>query len=325
MRTRVPLSLLIIFLTLGAAPPKSLPEAETSFLEAYDAQEDARDLKAPMVALADRSALKWLVESATKAIPTNPFRRGSAPWREAESLRHLSALPTDSWLKAIESQPLTLRGSRLGLWRWGQSRVRDGRMGAGLRRQWEDKLLASGTSDLLFEYALRHALCFALAEADEVRFAQLKERWSAPAPDIFLDFQRAFALLGSPSPLFTLWKLPDMTTGDFSLHALGTHRIWIAADSGKGLPELPADAIWIMPTKQGLQPEGQNTLLEPELSEARSLAARLQEAKREAYLAPVRKPFETYALMYFPILIELDAEGSIRKIRMGDAALAKEK
>ena len=32
---------------------------------------------------------------------------------------------------------------------------------------------------------------------------------------------------------------------------------------------------------------------------------------------------EAYALMYFPLQIDLDAKGNVLRIRMGDAALAK--
>jgi len=78
-------------------------------------------------------------------------------FREAESLRQLFTLPAEAWPQRLKTQPLTLMGSRLALWRWGQFRVREGRLGPEPRRLWEDRLLASGTSELLFEYALRHA------------------------------------------------------------------------------------------------------------------------------------------------------------------------
>jgi len=327
MPSKLLLSLLILLASAGSASsrPAPLQEAEQVILQAYDDQQEARHIKAPEVSPKDRGAIQWLLQAATKAVPANPFLKGSPSWREAESLRRLFTLPAEAWPQALQTQPLTLLGSRLALWRWGQARVRDGRLGPEPRRLWEDRLLTSGASGLLFEYALRHALCFALAEADEARFAALKEHWSEPAPDLFLDFQRAFALLGSPSPVFSLWKLPELTLSERTLQALGSPRLWIAADSGKALPELPEGTVWIVPTKDGLQPEGQNDLVEPSLGEARDLSARLKAAGRSAFLAPIRKPFETYALMYFPIQVELDGAGAIRRIRMGDAALAKGK
>ena len=326
MRNRLLLSLCAALAAAGIAPaaPRPLQEAEAAFLEAYDLREDASPLEVPEVAPRDRPAMRWLAAAAAKGLPANPFRKGSRAWREAESLRRLSNLPPASWPRAIESQPLTLSGSRLAFWRWGQPRARKGLLNPELRQRWEDKLLQEGTPDLLQDFALRHALCFALAEGDEARFAQLKERWSESVPVLFLNFQRAFALLGCPSPLFSLWKLPEITALDISLQALGAQKIWMAQDPGQGLPELPADTVWIVPTKEGKQPQEQFELLEPSLGEARSLAARLRKAGRSAFLAPTRKSFETYALVYFPIHLDLDSAGVIRKIRMADAALAQE-
>jgi len=325
MPTKLLLSLLILLASAGtgSAKPVPLQEAEQIVLQAYDDQQEARSIKAPVVSPRDRGALRWLLQAATKKIPANPFRKGSPDWREAESLCKLFTLPAEAWPQALQAQSLNRMGTKLAFWRWGQSRVRDGRLGPEPRRLWEDRLLTSGSSGLPFEYALRHALCFALAEADEARFAALKEHWSEPAPDLFLDFQRAFALLGSPSPVFTFWKLPELTLLERALQALGSPRLWIAADPGRTLPDLPEGAAWIVPTKEGVQPEGQNDLVEPSLGEARDLSARLKAAGRSAFLAPSRKPFETYALMYFPIQVDLDAAGAITRIRMGDAALAK--
>jgi hypothetical protein len=171
-------------------------------------------------------------------------------------------------------------------------------------------------------FALRHALSFALAEADEPRFAQIKERWSDLDGSQVMAFQRAFSLLGSASPRFRVWRLPDLRPDDLSLSEMGGRTIWMAADSGQGLPELESDTVWLVPTREGSQPEGEDSLVEPGLTEGKSLSNRLQAAGRKAFLAPVRAPFERCALMYFPIRIELTSSGDIRSIRMGEAALA---
>jgi len=319
------ISLLFFAITIlgAAAPPRPLQEAEAGYFEAYDTSDDAAVLEIPKVAPRDRPVMQWLAAAASQDMPRNPFRKGSKAWTEAESLRRLLASSPGAWAGAIESQSLTMSGSCLAFWRWGRLCARDGRMGKDLRHRWEDKLLASRPPDVLMGYALRHALCFALYEADEDRYSKLKEAWSGYAPDVFVGFQRAFALLSVPSPSFSLWKLPEIVPADLSLSELGTKRVWISADPSVGLPDLPPDTTWIVPTEKGLQPEGSISLVEPDLIQARRLSAKLTAAKRVAYLAPVRKPFETYALMYFPILIELDAAGIIRKIQMGDAALVK--
>jgi hypothetical protein len=74
---------------------------------------------------------------------------------------------------------------------------------------------------------------------------------------------------------------------------------------------------------EGSQPRAAATLEGSSRAEAERLAARLRTAGRTAYLAPVREVLETYALMFFPIRIDLDAGGAVARIRMGDALLAR--
>jgi hypothetical protein len=173
------------------------------------------------------------------------------------------------------------------------------------------------------EAALRHALCFALDEADGSRFIQLKERLEEAFPDLFPRFQNAFALLGAPAPIMHLWRLPGLDSVDLSLGRLGARTVRMEPDPGSGLPQLPPDAVWVVPTREGAQPAASTYLEGASLEEAKRLLPRLAAAGRTAYLAPVRSIFETYALMYFPLQLELDSEGRILRIRMGDAALAK--
>lgn len=324
MRIPSPVFVGCLSLALFAAPAQGLlrADAEAQVLEGYDLR-GGSGLQMPLVRAADRPALKWLLACAEGSEPANPFSKGTPAWKEAEGIRALWGAQPEAWAKLISDQPLTLTGSYLAYWRWAQLQVRNGRMTRELRTAWEDRLLASRAPGMIQGFALRHALSFALAEADEPRFAQLKERWSDLDGAQILAFQRAFALLGSPSPRFRVWRLPDLRPDDMTLGEMGTRKIWMAADSGEGLPDLGPDTAWLVPTLEGAQPEGEDSLLEPGLSEAKRLNERLQKAGRKAYLAPVREPFERCALMYFPIRIELTEAGLIRTIQMGDAALVR--
>jgi hypothetical protein len=111
---------------------------------------------------------------------------------------------------------------------------------------------------------------------------------------------------------------------DRSLGKLGGLKVNLVPDPGTGLPELTPDTVWVVPTREGSQPRASSYLEGASLEEAKRLIPRLEAAQRQAYLAPVRAVFETFALMYFPLQIELDAEGKVLRIRMGDAALTKQ-
>jgi hypothetical protein len=298
-----------------------LPEAEAQYLEAWDL--GTPTLAMPRVARPDQPAFKWLVAAASQTVPANPFPRGGGPWREAESLRSYLQSKPERWASDLKALPLSLSGSYLALWRWGQQRVREGRIGKTLRQQWEDKLLAGMGPLVVRDSALRHALCFALDAGDGLRFARLKEDLEEDFPDTFPKFQNAFALLGAPAPVVQLWSLPGLEPLEVSLGQLGGTRVRLEADPVKGLPELAADTVWVVPTTAGSQSPASAVLQGESLAEAELLLPRLVAAGRRAYLAPVRATFEAYALMYFPIELQLDAQGGITRIRMGDAALAR--
>lgn len=305
------------------AAPIPLPEAEAQYLQAWDYREGAEVLAIPSVARKDQLAMRWLAAAANQDLPVNPFAKGSPPWREAETLRRFLQSPPERWAPDLKNLALTLSGSRLALWRWGQPRVRDGRVDKSLRLQWEDRLLEKPGPMVVRDSALRHALCFALSEADEARFTLLKERLEDGFPELFPQFQNAFALLGAPGPVVQLWTLPGMEAMDRSLGKLGGRRIRMEPDPGKGLPQLPPDTVWVVPTRDGSQPVASSYLEGSSLKEAKQLIPRLESAGRTAYLAPVRSSFEAYALMYFPLQIDLDADGLVLRIQMGDAALAQ--
>lgn len=323
MRRLCLMSFVPMLLVAQAQVPISLPEAEAQYLQAWDFREGNETLAVPVVARKDQPSLRWLAAAANQDLPVNPFPKGGKAWREAESLRRFLQSPPERWASDLNTLPLTLSGSYLSLWRWGQPRVRAGRMDKPLRRQWEDRLLEGNGPGVVRDSALRHALCFALDEADGDRFAQLKDRLEEGFPEIFPKFQNAFSLLGAPAPVVHLWLLPAMNSVDLSLSKLGGSKVRLAPDSGKGLPELPPDTIWVVPTREGSQSESSSYLEGASLEEAKQLIPRLEAAKRMAYLAPVRSVFEAYALMYFPLQIDLDAQGNVLRIRMGDAARAK--
>lgn len=322
MRRLILVSLFPALLSAQTPAPQPVPleDAEGQYLEAWDFREGDEPIAIPAVSAKDRPALKWLVSAAVQDLPANPFSKGSAAWREAESVRSFVQSQADRWAMGLKGLTLSQSGSYLALWRWGQPRVRNGRMDAVLRRQWEDKLLAAQSPGVVRGLALRHALCFALAAGDAERFGQLKERLEGDLPDTFPPFQNAFSLLGAPAPVVHLWKLPGMESVDVSLGRLGGRRVRFEPDPGAGLPELPPDTAWVVPTRDGSQPAASAYLEGPSLAEAEKLAPRLSAAGRTAYLAPVRSVFEEYALMYFPIEILLDPQGLVLSIRMGDAA-----
>jgi hypothetical protein len=313
-----------MLLVAQVAVPIPLPEAEAQYLQAWDYREGTEAIAVPLVARKDQPNLRWLVAAANEPLPVNPFSKGGQAWREAERLRHFLQEPPEGWAQDLKTLPLTLNGSYLALWRWGQPRVREGRLDKPLRLQWEDRLLERKGPPVVRDSALRHALCFALAEADGERFAQLKDRLEEDFPDLFPRFQNAFSLLGAPAPVVQLWSLPDLEAMDRSLGKLGGLKVNLVPDPGTGLPEMPPDTVWVVPTREGSQPRASSYLEGASLEEAKRLIPRLEAAQRRAYLAPVRAAFEAYALMYFPLQIELDAEGKVLRIRMGDAALTKQ-
>ncbi|HWQ07828.1 MAG TPA: hypothetical protein VN436_01930, partial [Holophaga sp.] len=255
-------------------------------------------------------------------LPGNPFPKGR-DWQEAERVRGVLKAAPAQWRARLKGADLRLAGSYLALWRWGQRQVRRGAMGKELRIAWEDRLLEPRSPQIVRGYALRHALCFALAEADAGRFGSLKDRLGEAIPDYFVQFQNAFSLLGAPAPVVRLWRLPAMEAVEVSLAQLGGRQLRIESDPGTGLLDLPEGTAWVVPTLEGSQPPGASSLEGASLEEARRLVPRLEAAGRTAYLAPVQGDLALYALMYFPIRIDLDAEGLVLRILMGDAALAK--
>jgi hypothetical protein len=302
------------------APASRSQEAEAALLEAFDW---GRPLP-PAPKLKGTAAVKyqWSRAAATfdpaQGLPVSPFATGQGR-REAEAFRRLLQAPKDEIPGALKALPLRETGTALGLWRWGQLQVRTGAFDASLRRMWEDRLLTAGPA-LTRGYALRHALCWALAEQDEGRFAAVRMKANPEAEDTLKGFQRLFGLLGGPSPVLRLWSLPELDYRDLRLDQLGALRVWIRPAEDGPLPDIPAGTAWIIPSDSGSLDEREASLSEALLAEGQALAARLRTAGRSARFAPSRPAFERLGLAWFPILIELDAKGDIKAIRMGDAA-----
>ncbi|WP_257312148.1 hypothetical protein [Geothrix fuzhouensis] len=302
------------------APPTAA-ELQDRLLEAYDWGRSLPEApKGP-----GAKAYRWLQAAATfdpqQELPADPFPPGAAH-REAEALRALMKAPRARLAPRLVALPLHEPGTALALWRWGQIQVREGHFTPALRRAWEDRLLGKGPG-LIRGYALRHALCWALAEQDETRFASLKVRADESANPVISQFQRLFGLLGGPSPILRLWNLPGQNYQDSRLDQLGARRLWILPASDATLPELPADVAWIIPSLDAGRDDRSASLPGGLLAEAQALSARLQAASRTAYYIPSRAAFEQLGMAWFPILVELDGLGNIKTVRMGDAAPQK--
>lgn len=299
------------------APPTAA-ELQNQLLDAYDWGRPLPEApKGP-----GASAHRWLQTAAAfdpqRELPANPFPPGAAH-QEAEALRALMKAPRSHLPSRLAALPLRQPGSALALWRWGNAQVRKGHFTPAVRRAWEDRLLAKGPG-LTRGYALRHALCWALADQDEARFAALKARADEAAEPVVSQFQRLFGLLGGPSPVLRLWALPGQDYQDLRLDELGARRLWILPASENPLPDLPADVAWIIPSLDAGRDDRSASLPQGLLAEAQALSARLQAAGRTARYIPSRAAFEDLGMAWFPILIELDSQGNIKAVRMGDAA-----
>lgn len=309
-------------LLLQAAPPTPVPleEAHTRLLEAYDEDPSPQKLPSIPVKGKDRPAQAWLLAALRETAPGNPFSKGGWSHQEAESLRALLASPREGRADRLKALPLALAGTQAALWRWGQALARRGELPVALRRAWEDRLLQPAISPVIRGWAMRHAFCFALAEADETRLGELKEACAKDDPELVQQFQRAFALLGGPPPRIYLWSLPELEALDTPLGRLGSRLHISPLEPGAAPP--PAGCAWIIPAMTSNLAASLSSLEGPSLEEARRISDTLRPLGRKAYLAPSREPFVACALAFFPIDIRLDGAGLIQSIRMGDAALA---
>ena len=286
-------------------------EAETALFAALDSGDAPPRAKA--LRPNEQAAYAWLWNSATwkpgMAPPASPFAKGSAADKEAQAWRVF----LKSGKEDPSNLPLTKNGSRLLLWTWLRDRDRHGGVEKAERARIEDRLLEDGPS-MLLGWTLRHALCFALADKDGVRFSALKSAHGGDSPETFTGIQALFGLMGGPSPRFRLWTLPGLAYQDATLGELGARRVWVCPP---GIPA-PEGAAWIIPSATGEQSSRDAELSPAVKMEAGVLAAQVK--GRAAWFAPARDEWEGVGLQWFPILIELDKDGNLASVRMGDAA-----
>lgn len=303
---------LVMPLVLTAAP---LPweEGARRILDAYDQEKPLPKLP---LKRSDQPHLKWLEAAARQAKPANPYPRGSRAWKEAEVVR--AFLSTNSPQTDLQNVPLTLEGSRMALWRWGQAKVRKGEMDPGFRKAWEDRLM-SGPLDLLHYYATRHALCFSLAEADLSRFQRIQEDAPKEYEEVVRMFQRSFPLLGGPCPPLRIWTLPTFESREVPLNELGPKGAWIAPLADFPTPP-PEGWAWILPTPTGSQSPQEGALSETARKEGEAILKLL--GGHTAHLAPSAGELETLMPTFFPMRLEFDPDGHIQRILVGDAARA---
>lgn len=301
-----------------------LQEAIEKVMQDIDADDPALPLRDHKVARADQPSLRWLRAAALSEKPENPFRAGTRSSAEAEDFLTLLSADRTQAEALLPKLTLSEPGTALGLWRWATRQERMQPWGPAARAIWEDKLMAKHVPTMLNGYALRHALCWALAEKDETRFASLKAAWGQDDPSLFASFQGLFAWFGELSPVLRLWVLPTLDYQDLRLDNLlafdGSHssRIWISPDTTP-LPHLPTGTAWLLPSEAGSQNPNESSLNPVEKAAGTKVSMALVPAKGHAYFAPSRAEFEAAGLMFFPILIELDAKGKVQAIRMGDA------
>lgn len=304
------------------APPKPSPLEQSLYaiLVAFDEDGPEAQLPSQPLSLKETPHQTFLINALTRPLPENPFPKSSPAFKEAESLRKLLGTPLDqneSILSQLKDFNPVLAGSHAALWRWGQRAVRDAHFSKALRHLWEDRLLAPSGHGITRGWALRHALCVALFEADENRFAQLRDALTEDSRGLFAPFQKAFGLLQGPLPHLYLWSLPDLDALDIQLSSLG-NRLWIAPLEVHPNPS-PYKTAWILPAMDSDLPVNQSQLSKISEAEATRLAESLKGFPIPTYFAPSRAPLEQFALMFFPIEILLNDTGQIQSIRMGDA------
>lgn len=256
-----------------------------------------------------RKAAEWKADAPP---PKDPFAKGSRDSKEAEGM--IAFLASGKGLSRVK---LDLAGNRLLLWKWMRHRDRHNPLPKPERETVEDRLLEEGPA-VIQGWALRHALCFAIADKDDARFAALKAKKGSEFPGLFGGAQNLLGLLGGPSPLFRVWSLPGLRYRDITLSMLGSKQVWICPP---GLP-VPPGAAWIIPSDTGEQ-SARETDLNPGMKlEADGLVKNLHGDLhgKAAWFAASRSEWEAAGLSWFPILITLDAQENIASVQMGDAA-----
>ena len=293
--------------------PETLKTLEYQILEAFDYGAAIELPKLPSDRAADQAVIQWLHSAVSLSIPISTFAADSLEQSEAaEIIRFLNtaAVPPVS---AFNELSLRLSGSQLALWRFGQASARSGKWGASVRRSWENRLMDSSIHPMIRGFAVRHALCWALAENDEARLADLKNsKIGEDAPLIFSLFQKTFASLDNPLTALRLWTSSFSEVSDAG--ALGAG-LWICPD-----PDMPPPSpvsVWIIPILGSPLKEGADN------SQWKTSAEQFLKtpvfSDYKVFFAPFQKDLDLLGIALFPVLIEQDSVGNVKSIRMGDA------
>jgi hypothetical protein len=293
--------------------PETLELLEHRILEAFDYGVSISMPELPPERALDQAKLQWLHNAAYLPMPVSVFLPDSPEQKEAtEIIKFLdtTAPPTELSLNKLG---LSLTGSQLALWHFGQANVRNGTWGKYTRLQWEDRLLEVSMHPIIKGFALRHALCWALAENDEERFADLKySEIGEGQPTIFTLFQKAFAALDSPFDALRLWTSSFVEVTDTSPF---NNTVWICPDPN--FPPVDTTKDWIIPMLE---------MALTETADGPAWATRAEQileekifANYKVFFAPFQKDLDLLGIALFPALIELSEDGNIKGIKMGDA------
>jgi len=293
--------------------PQTLEALENQMLEAFDFGFEARLPSLPPDRNLDTAKLTWLHGAAYLSMPVSVFPNGSLEHGEAVRIIDFLKAKVPPTVASLNSLNMRLTGSHLALWRYGQAAIRDGTWNQNIRIHWENILMDKSVHPLIRGLALRHALCWALAEKDDVRLANLKNSSvGAEMPSLFPLFQKAFASLGGSLSPLRLWTSSFNPVENYEAHA---HRIWLCPDPDFSPPEKTMD--WIVPLLEGsLVGSRENPLWRPG---AERLLKEDGFGDYNVMVAPFKKDLELLGIALFPALVELDSGGKITGIKMGDA------
>jgi len=286
---------------------------EYQLLEAFDYGVAVEPPQLPPDRASDQAKLMWLHSAAHLPMPVSTFEKNSPEKAEADKLlKFFEAKGTPSE-QSLGKLSLNLTGSQLALWRFGQAATRMGEWPPSVRREWEGRLLEEKIHPLVRGFALRHALCCALAENDEARLAELKaSKASQDMPEMFLVFQKAFSAIGGPLSALRLW-----TTDFEELHdgIPAGGEAWVCPDAD--FPPHDKAATWVIPL---LEPQGIENAESPAWKgRAETISELPILASYKVSFAPYQRDLSLLGLVFFPALIRLDEKRNIAKIQMGDA------
>ena len=292
---------------------RTLASLEYQMLEAFDYGFEARLPALPSERGMDMAKLRWLHAAAYSSLKISAFSDGSPEHSEAERvIKFLNAkeLPTEA---SFSSLNMHLTGSQMALWRFGQAAVRNGSWGQNIRKQWEDLLLDQSIHPVIRGFALRHALCWALAENNEIRLAEIKNSSAGDdIPSLFSLFQKAFASLGGPLSPLRLWNSSFSQIENTKPFA---QKLWLCPDPN--FPPANKTTDWIVPLLEGSVVG--NTENPSWRANAEQLLKENGFSGYNVIVAPFKKDLDLLGIALFPALVELDNGGKIMSIKMGDA------